>query len=299
MKVKEQLLEQAETVFSVADRLRHPRPFLCSACRARAPQPLFAAGQSSVHEKRLHNRARSLRLRAMEKLRIDVWSDIACPWCYVGKHRLETALARFPSRAAVEVVWHSFELNPSAPAIRDPRESYSSLVARKFGASVAQAEARLHQMTEVAAADGITFRFDRVRAGSTFEAHQLLHFAKEHGLQNALKERIFRAYFSEGEVIGDRATLVRLALDVGLDEKEAHSALATGAYVSAVREDEDQARKLGITGVPFFVVAQRYALSGAQSPEVMLKTLEQAGTELGLSKETFAEGAACGPEGCA
>src|SRR5258706_1620427 len=189
----------------------------------------------------------------MKKLRIDVWSDIACPWCLVGKRRLEAALAQFLRRDAVEVVWRSFELDPSAPRERDRSVSHAERLAKKYGSSVAMAEARLVAMTLAARRDGVHFRFDRIRSGNTFDAHRLLHLARERGVDDAVKERFLRAYLEEGAPIGEPATLVRLAAEAGLDEEEARAVLASDAHAAAVRADEEKAAALGIEGVPFFV----------------------------------------------
>jgi predicted DsbA family dithiol-disulfide isomerase len=234
----------------------------------------------------------------MKKLRIDVWSDIACPWCHVGKRRLEAALAQFPHREAVEIVWRAFELDPSAPRERDSAVSYAARIAKKYGSSVSEAEGMIRRMTDVAAADGLDFRFDKIRPGNTFDAHRVLHFAGEYGKQDAVKERFLRAYLTEGEPIGDPETLVRLAGEAGLDPEQVRAVLASDAEVSEVRADEDEARELGITGVPFFVFGEKYAVSGAQPTEVLLAALERAWEER-AAPAVFAEGAACGPEGCA
>src|SRR5882724_10552249 len=146
----------------------------------------------------------------MKKLRVDVWSDIVCPWCYVGKRRLEAALARFAHRDAVEVVWHAFELDPRAPAVTEARVPHAERLARKYGMSVEQAEARTRQLVDLGAADGLDFRFDRTRPGNTFHAHRLLHLAAEEGVQDQAKERLLRAYFTEGEPIGDLEVLGRI-----------------------------------------------------------------------------------------
>ncbi len=207
--------------------------------------------------------------------RIDIWSDIACPWCYVGKRRLEAALARFERRDAVTVTWRSFELDPEAPRVQDASVSLAARLARKYGMSVAQAEGMIRSMTEVAAREGLTFRFERARPGNTFDAHRLLHFASERGLQGALKERLLRAYFTEGELVSDHATLARLAGEVGLDEAEARAALAADAFAREVRADEEEASAAGIRGVPFFVFGEKYAVSGAQPPEVLLEVLQK------------------------
>lgn len=233
----------------------------------------------------------------MPELRIDVWSDIACPWCYVGKRRLEAALAAFPERDAVTLIWHAFELDPAAPRSLDPSQSYAARLARKYGSSVAQAELMIRRMTETAAADGLDFHFETIRPGNTFDAHRLLHLALLRGKQDALKERLFRAYLTEGEPIGEPAALARLAADVGLDPVEVQQVLAGDAHADAVRADEETARRLGIRGVPFFVLAGRYAVSGAQPSDVLLGALRTA-WDAAQQPEDAAEGAVCGPDGC-
>ncbi len=232
----------------------------------------------------------------MPKLRVDVWSDIACPWCYVGKRRLEAAIARMPSPADVEVVWRSFELDPKAPRVRRARTSYAERLARKYRSSLAQASATIERMTSLGAAEGIGFRFDRVRPGNTFDAHRVLHLARERGVQGAVKERLMRAYFAEGEAVGDRKALVRLAGEAGLDPGEVRRALAGGAYAGAVRADEDAARRNAVHAVPFFAIAETYAVTGAQPAEVMHGALVQAWAE--APEEATPEGAACEPDGC-
>ncbi len=233
----------------------------------------------------------------MPKLRVDVWSDIACPWCYVGKRRLESAIARLPSPGDVEVVWRSFELDPEAPRVRRARPSYAERLSRKYRASLDQANAMIERMTSVGAAEGITFRFDRARSGNTFDAHRALHLARERGLQGAVKERLMRAYFTEGEPIGDPRALARLSAEAGLDAAAVRELLDGDAYADAVRADEDEARRHGIHAVPFLVIADTYALTGAQPVETMHEALMQAWAEA-PEQETPA-GAACGPDGCA
>ena len=233
----------------------------------------------------------------MEKLRVDIWSDIACPWCYVGKRRLEAALARFAHRDDVDVVWHAFELDPAAPRVRDEKTTYAARLAKKYGAPVARAEEMIRTMTETAARDGLDFRFDRVRAGNTFDAHRVIHLAHERGKQDAVKERLLAAYMTEGEAIGETDTLVRLGAQAGLDADEVAAVLASDDHAAAVREDEAKARELGVNGVPFFVFGGKYAVSGAQPAEVLLGALERAWSEAGLV--TYDEGAVCGPDGCA
>lgn len=235
----------------------------------------------------------------VSKLSIDIWSDIACPWCYVGKRHLEQALERFSHKDEVDIVWRAFELDPSAPKVRDSSQSYAERLAKKYGTQTAQAQVMIDRMTNTAAKDGLEFRFDRVKSGNTFDAHRLLHFAHERGKQDALKERFMRAYMTEGEAIGEPEVLARLAGEVGLDEQEARDILGSDRYANEVRQDEVLARELGISGVPFFVLAGRLGVSGAQPADVLLGALEQAWADHQKPQiEQYAEGAACGPDGC-
>lgn len=228
-------------------------------------------------------------------MQIQIWSDIACPWCYVGKRRFEAALAQFEHRDAVEVVWRSFELDPTAPATQD--EPQAALLARKYGMSLEKAEAMNARMTEHAAAEGLDFHFDRVRVGNTFDAHRLVHLAATRGLQDAMKERLFRAYLTEGRSLGDRATLVELAGEVGLEESAARAALDSDTFAAGVRADEARARSLGITGVPFFVIDEKYGISGAQPAEVILGALRQAWREKAMV-DVGGDGGRCDDESC-
>jgi predicted DsbA family dithiol-disulfide isomerase len=207
-------------------------------------------------------------------MEIEIWSDVVCPWCYIGKRNLEAALARFEHRDEVSLRWRSFELNPGAPAVVEGR--YVERLARKYGVDVDRAQAMIDRMTGAAAAAGLDVRFDISRPGSTFDAHRLLHLARDRGVQGELKERLFAAMFTEGEPIGDPETLVRLAAEVGLDADEARAVLDGGAYADEVRADEAEARELDVTGVPFFLVDRTVALSGAQPPDLLLRVLDRA-----------------------
>jgi predicted DsbA family dithiol-disulfide isomerase len=207
-------------------------------------------------------------------LSVEIWSDIACPWCYIGKRRFEAALAEFEHSDEVEVTWRSFELDPSAP--REREGDRVEHLARKYGTTREQAQAMHEHMTGIAAGEGLDFRFDIARSGNTFDAHRLTHLAAAHGLQDAMKERLFRAYLSEGEVIGDPAVLERLGLEVGLPGDELRDALAGDRYAAEVRDDQGSAAALGITAVPFFVVNRAIAASGAQPPELLRELLDRA-----------------------
>ncbi len=234
----------------------------------------------------------------MSKLRIDIWSDIACPWCFVGKRRLEAALERFAHAGEVEVVWRAFELDSSAPRTLDTTLSHAERLAKKYGMTVAQAQSRTEQLKDTARAAGIEFDFDHIRPGNTFDAHRLVHLGGELGMQGAVKERFLTAYLSQGEAIGDPHVLQRLAVEAGLPAAEVERVLASDAYAAEVRGDEQQARELGINGVPFFVFDERLAASGAQPVEVLLGALNQAWQTRAPEPVAFAEGAVCGPDGC-
>jgi predicted DsbA family dithiol-disulfide isomerase len=207
----------------------------------------------------------------MAALTVEIWSDVVCPWCYLGKRRFEKALAAFEHRDDVEVVWRSFELDPYAP--REREGSSAEHLARKYGMSVEQAEETNAQMTALAASEGLEYHLDRTRGGNSFHAHRLIHLAAGHGLQDAMKERLMRAYFTDGEAIGDRDTLARLAADVGVDPAPLRD---DAAYADAVRADEELAARIGIRGVPYFVLDRRYGVSGAQPAELLLQALEKA-----------------------
>jgi predicted DsbA family dithiol-disulfide isomerase len=213
----------------------------------------------------------------MPPLMVDIWSDVVCPWCYVGKRRFESALARFEHRDDVEVAWHSFELDPNAgPASELPG---AERLAAKYGMSVEDARARHAQLEGLAAQEGLEYHLDRTRGGNSFDAHRLHQLAIERGLGDAMMERLMRAYFTEGLATGDPEVLMQLAEEVGLDPGEARAALDSDRYSDAVREDEAVAHRIGIQGVPFFVLGRRFGVSGAQTADVMLQALEKAWDE--------------------
>ncbi len=206
-------------------------------------------------------------------MQVDIWSDVVCPWCYIGKRRFESALAEFEGRDDVRVVWHSFELDPSAPRRREqPTIEY---LASKYGMPLAQAQQMEDNVTSVASAEGLTYDLANTKSGNSFDAHRLIHFAAANGKQDEMKERLLAAYFTEGKAISDAATLVELAEQVGLDRDEAVAVLGSDAFAAEVRGDEGTAQQLGISGVPFFVFEQKYGVSGAQSSEVFARVLAQ------------------------
>lgn len=230
-------------------------------------------------------------------MRVEIWSDVACPWCAVGKRRFEAALARFEYRDEVEVRWRSFELDPAAPAVLEG--DYASRLAAKYGTSREQAQGMIDRMTEVGGSEGLAFDFDRIRPGNTFDAHRVLHLAADRGLQHEVKERFLRGYHEEGEAIGDRGVVARLAVDAGLDADDVDAVLDTGKYADDVRADEREAAELGIHGVPFFVIDRRYGLSGAQPAELLHRALEQAWSERAPFQLVGEDGHACADGSCA
>ncbi len=209
-------------------------------------------------------------------IRVDIWSDIACPWCYLGKRRFEAGVAAFrETRPEVEfeVESHSFELAPDTPL--DFSGSEVDFLVKHKGMPADRVEQMLAQMTELAAAEGVTFRFDRVKHANTARAHRVLHLAKDSGLQAEMQDRLFRAYFGEGEDMSDPDTLARLGAEVGLDPEAVRAALEDESYGAAVEQDITRARMLGVSGVPFFLIDQKYGVSGAQSAEAFAGAFEQ------------------------
>jgi predicted DsbA family dithiol-disulfide isomerase len=212
-------------------------------------------------------------------MEVEIWADIVCPWCYLGKRHFERALDSFDHRDKVQVVYRSFELDPAAPqGVTTPTVD---LLAQKYRMSPDQARQAQRQMEERASADGLTFRMDGLRSGNTRDAHRLLHLAKASGRQSELMERLQRAYFTEQDSIFDHDTLTRLAVEAGLDPGEVADVLASDRYTDHVETDQAMAQSLGATGVPLFVIDRRYGISGAQPPETIAGVLERAWSEAG------------------
>jgi len=215
---------------------------------------------------------------AMSEMVIEVWSDVVCSWCYIGKRHLEQALDSFPHRRQVTLRWRSFELDPGIAADAGLADEE---LARRRGITLEQAR-EMHAETERRGAEvGVRFDFRRARRGNTFDAHRVLHMAHDHGRQPAAKERLLATYFSEGGAIGDRSTLAAAAAQAGLDHDQVAEMLEGDRYAAAVRADEHEAGELGITAVPFFVIDRRYGLAGAQPPELLRQVIERAWEERG------------------
>jgi predicted DsbA family dithiol-disulfide isomerase len=210
-------------------------------------------------------------------MHVDIWSDVVCPWCYLGKRQFEQALDAFPQRSEVEVVYRSFELDPSAPAgVSRPTVE---VLADKYGMSPERAREAQGEMEQRAAQQGLTFRLEGQRSGNTRDAHRLLQLAGARGRQAELIERLHRAHFTDQVSVFDRSSLAGLAADAGLDQDEALAVLGTDAFADAVDADEEMARSLGVTGVPLFVVDRRYGIAGAQPAETILQVLERSWAE--------------------
>lgn len=207
-------------------------------------------------------------------MQIDIWSDILCPWCYIGKRRFEAALKELDPTVEVSVRYRSFELDPSAPKVES--RSLNQILADKYGLEVSQVAEMQRNVTEQAANEGLSYRLDLAKSGNSFDAHQLLHLARALGVQQELKERLMSAYFTEGKAISDTDTLISLAEDVGIDADAARRTLIDQTYAAAVRQDQQIASQIGISGVPFFVIDMKYGISGAQPTSVFVDALNTA-----------------------
>lgn len=205
-------------------------------------------------------------------MKVEVWSDFVCPFCYIGKRRFEMGLSQFEHQDKVEVVYRSFELDPNIAV--DDNPPVHRMLASKYGMSEEQALDNLQQVTDQAATVGLQYHLDRAINTNTFAAHRLTHFAREHGKQEALTERLLKAYFTDGLHIGQYETLTNLAVEVGLPGEDAARVLEDGAFADNVRADEQDAARLGIQGVPFFVFNGKYGVSGAQPSETFLSALQ-------------------------
>jgi len=214
-------------------------------------------------------------------MQIEIWSDVMCPFCYIGKRRFEKALSGFAHKDEVELVWKSFRLNPQLKT--DPSKNVNHYLSEIKGWPLEQAKAMNARVTEMARQEGLEYNFDKAIVANSFDAHRLVQLAKKHDLGDAMEERLFRAYFTEGANTADHATLTRLGAEIGLEESAVDALWKTNLFAEDVHRDEEEARQLGIRGVPFFLFARRYAVSGAQDSAVFLQALETAYAE---SKKT-------------
>lgn len=210
-------------------------------------------------------------------MQIEIWSDIACPWCYIGKVRFEAALDAYEHADAVEVTWRSFELQPDAP--RGKSVSSVEHLMAKLQLTREQALEMIGRVTNVAAASGLEFNLEQARSANTFDAHRLVHQGASVGIGQAVMERFMRAYQSEGEDLADHATLQRLAVEAGLNAEAARTVLAGDDFAARVRADQERGRTFGVSGVPFFIVDEAHGISGAQPVEFFLQALRQLGPQ--------------------
>jgi protein disulfide-isomerase len=208
------------------------------------------------------------------KLKIEIWSDVMCPFCYIGKRKIEKALDEFPHKEKIEIEWKSFQLDPTTKS--QPGKSTYDYLAEKYGRD-RQWSIEMHaNVTDQAKTEGLEYNFDKAIIANSFDAHRLSHLAKKYGKGNELEELIFKAYFTEGKDVSEIETLVELGKNVGLDETEIRTMLASNLFKDAVQNDIIEAQQIGVRGVPFFVLDRKYAISGAQPKEVFTETLEKA-----------------------
>jgi len=211
-------------------------------------------------------------------MKVEIWSDIACPFCYIGKRRFEVALSQFNEAANVEVEWKSFLLDPGMKS--QPGKNINQVLAEKKGWTIEYANRMNQHVSEMASQDGLNFQFDKLIPANSFDAHRLIQLAAKYNLQNQAEESLFNAYFIQGRNISDSKTLIALGIEIGLNKDEVEEVLQTDAFASDVKSDAYEAEQLGIRGVPFFVFDRKYAVSGAQPTEVFSKALSSAWKEL-------------------
>ena len=207
-------------------------------------------------------------------MKVEIWSDVVCPWCYIGKRRFERAMAEFDGRDDVSVMWRSFQLNPDQP--RGARTTHDEYLAAKLRTTVEQVRQLNDRVVGLAADEGLVYDFDCYQVINTFDAHRVAHLGKAHGFDDAVQERFLSAQLEQGEVLDDPETLVRLGSEIGIPADEIRDVLAGDAFAGEVQADIDEARALGIGGVPFFVIDRRFGISGAQPAELFLEALTQA-----------------------
>jgi len=231
-------------------------------------------------------------------MKVEIWSDVVCPFCYIGKRKFEQALGEFAHRADVQVEWKSFQLMPDFVPV--PGESIHASLAKKKGVPEAEGRRMSDYMTDAAKAVGLDYQFDKAIPANTFLAHQLIHFGAHQGRQDATKERLMAAYYLEGRDLNSLDVLANLAAEIGLDAEAAGQALLAGTYANEVRRDEYEAQQIGVQGVPFFVFEDKYAVSGAQPSEVFAEVLGKVWEEghPQARPTVLANGPACGPDGC-
>jgi predicted DsbA family dithiol-disulfide isomerase len=230
-------------------------------------------------------------------MKVEIWSDVACPFCYIGKKSFENALSEFASKEQVEVVYRSFELDPRAPKKID--QDVYDMLASKYGMTREKAKDMNKNVIKMAESVGLEFNFDTMLLTNSFDAHRLAHHASKYGQMGSMTESLYKAYFTDSKLISDHEVLSGLAEEIGLDKQEALDVLASPAYSEEVRADEQEAQQLGVTGVPFFVINRKFGISGAQSAEYFLNALKQAwDEEPKLTILPNEDGSVCTDDGC-
>ncbi|MCB9195675.1 MAG: DsbA family oxidoreductase [Flavobacteriales bacterium] len=235
-------------------------------------------------------------------MKIQIWSDIQCPFCYIGKRHLETALADFEHADQIEIEWKSFQLDPTIPEQLEHQQNVYEYLAQRKGLSVEQSKAMHDQVSKTAQAAGLTYNFDKAVVANSGKAHQIIQMAKQHQLGDQAEEVFFKAYFTDGKNLGNTETLVELAQEIGLSAEQAQEALTNNRFRSLVTNDIQEAAQIGVRGVPFFVLDQKYAISGAQPVGVFSNGLHQAFSEWKYSNSKLVSfgnnESTCSEEGC-
>lgn len=210
-------------------------------------------------------------------MKVEIWSDVVCPWCYIGKRRFEAALEQFGSKEKVEIEWKSFQLDPTT--VTNTEQTTTQYLAKKYGTTIPEAEQMVDNVNQVAKSVGLEYDFEHAAIANTFKAHRLIHLAKRYGKQNEMKERLLKAYFTEAQNIDDTAILTKLGVELGLDAEVIKEVLESDTYSEHVNTDIREAQQIGVRGVPFFVFNRKYGISGAQETTAFTQTLEKAFTE--------------------
>lgn len=232
-------------------------------------------------------------------MKVEIWSDILCPFCYIGKRNFENALNQFDDKDNIEIIWKSYQLNPTMPDM--PTETYLDYLVKHKGMSIEQVKGMLENVKQTAKQAGLDYNFEKAVMVNSLSAHKLIQFAKNKGLGDQAEEALFHAFFTAGKNIADYKTLTQLGLEIGLSKNQVENALNEKKYEALVEQDIFEAKQLGVQGVPFFVLNRKYAVSGAQPPEAFLKSLQKAYSEWRAentsTKLDISEGNSCTPDG--
>ena len=232
-------------------------------------------------------------------MNVEIWSDVMCPFCYIGKRKFEKALEQFPHKNNIHIIWKSFQLDPTT--VTDPTLNTVEHLAHKKGWSKQQAQETTAQVTNIAKQVGLDFHFEKAVVANSFDAHRLSHLAKKYGKQNDLEEKLFLAYFTEGKNTADHSTLLQIGKELGIDEQEITAVLNSDTYATEVEQDIEEAQQVGVRGVPFFVLDRKYAVSGAQESDTFLGALTKAYEEHTndvIEPIATNNSCGCGPDGC-